>query len=126
MCFDVPDPDQVPFYTGEVKTLTLKRCDSYTGTLPSKVQFYREVYLLGNSFSELIKTVNSPGEISTVQLSVDDLPKGLQIVVKAKSTLNLDITTTTVTGTVAEPNYAPTSITLSNVVVRENSAMSTT
>lgn len=126
MCFDVIDARNTPFYTGQLTRLTLVRCDGYTGALPTMVQFYREVYLLGNSFSELLKTDTTPGDGFTVDVSVDDLPKGLQIVVKAKSTLGSDITTTTVTGTITEPNYAPHSITLSKLTIAENSAISTT
>src|SRR5690554_2226446 len=82
LCFDETEPDNVPFYVGEQTSLTLVKCDGYTGAWPSKVQFYREVYLLGNAFSELIKTdTSNPFDVS---VSVDGLPRGLQIVVKAK------------------------------------------
>lgn len=125
MCFDEPDPERVPFYLGQPTRLTLTKCPGYGGSWPTRIQFYREVYLLGNAFSELVKTVNSPTAASTVDISVDDLPKGLQIVVKAKSTLGSDVTTATVKGTITEPNYAPTSITLSNTKVEENVPLDT-
>lgn len=121
MCFNVSNAEHHAFYIGELTHLELKPCSGYTGDLPDKVQFYREVYLLGNALSELIATDTTPENGFTVDVAVDDLPKGLQIVVKAKSTLGSDVTTATVTGIITEPNYAPTSITLSNMVVAENS-----
>jgi hypothetical protein len=122
-----PDPTIVPAsFNNNPTTPTVVKVERVSGSW-SEVKFFRENAVIGGVTSKLIHTDSSPGATSQTTIDVSDLADGFPLTVKvvAKQSGGGD-GFLTISGTVAEPNAAPTNIALSGSTVAENSPATTT
>lgn len=123
--FSAPTPNDGSFGFSNSGTTTMTVAKT-GGTTPTRIEFFYEHAVVGGIVSTSFSVTNSPTFPISVAADVSALFVGLPVTIKAVA---LDSAGrqgfATFSGTVSEPNFAPTNIALSTSTVLENSALST-